>query len=97
MKSNQQPNEAPIEGNKKISKEALRGAIQCECLNTNLTLNQIAQKFKVSKMTVIKWKKRDYVNAKERNRKCKANQNTLLSSKRWEMGSTLELSKQVVG
>jgi len=73
MKSNQQPNEVPLKGHKMISKEALRGAIQWECQNSNLTLNQIAEKFKVSKMTVIKWKKRDYVNAKERNRKCKAN------------------------
>ena len=46
MKSSQQPNEVPIEGNKKISKEALRGAIQWEYLNSNLTLNQIAEKFK---------------------------------------------------
>jgi len=41
-----QSNEVPIEGNKKTSKEALGGAIQWEYRNSNLTLNQINEKFK---------------------------------------------------
>ena len=88
MKSNQQQNEVPLKGHKKISKDALRGSIQWECQNSNLTKNQIAEKFKVSKNTVIKWKKRDYINDKERNRKCKANKRHIAFIKkdgRWEV------------
>ena len=57
----------------KLSKEALRGAIQWDCQNSGLTMRQIAAKFNVNLNTVQKWKKRSSVQDKIRIRKSKVN------------------------
>ena len=60
---------------KKISKEAIRGAIQTECIRKELTIREISKKYKVTVSTVMKWKNRENVLDKKRVRKLKMNRN----------------------
>ena len=55
----------------KLSKQAIRGAMQYDSHYSNLTTSQIAEKYKVSIKTVLKWKKRTSVQDLPRNRRSK--------------------------
>ena len=50
------------------TKESVRGAIQYDCYHSKLTIRQIAEKYHVTPVTVMKWKKRKFITDKPRNR-----------------------------
>ena len=58
----------------KLTKKALRGAIQYECIRDELTMREIARKFGVSVSTAQKWKGRETTDRKKRKGKSKLNQ-----------------------
>ena len=59
---------------KSLTRVAIRGAIQAECAIGEMTIQEIAEKYKVSKTTVMKWKFRDSPISQKRKRKSKLGQ-----------------------